>query len=160
LIGAKTEDIALVESTTHGLEILAAALPLGAGDTILVGETEFMGLAVPWIGRQPLEKFNIQIVRHRHGRLEGDDFARAMDSHTRLILVSSVQWNNGFRADLAALGQLAQERGVLLAVDAIQQLGAIPLDVGRTPVDIVVTGGHKWLNAPVGRGFLYVSPRL
>src|SRR5262249_19818980 len=47
LIGARHEDIALVESTTQGLEILAAAIPLTRGDKVLVGETEFLGLAVP-----------------------------------------------------------------------------------------------------------------
>jgi selenocysteine lyase/cysteine desulfurase len=76
-----------------------------------------------------------------------------------MILLSSVQWNNGFRADLAAFSNLARERDLVLVVDAIQQLGAISLDVRQTPVDFLVCGGHKWLNAPVGRGFLYVHPR-
>jgi selenocysteine lyase/cysteine desulfurase len=75
-----------------------------------------------------------------------------------MILLSSVQWSSGFRADLAAFSSLARERDVLLVVDAIQQLGAVGLDVGQTPVDFLVTGGHKWLNAPVGRGLLYVHP--
>jgi selenocysteine lyase/cysteine desulfurase len=160
LIGAHPEDIALVESTTHGLEIIAAALPLERGDKVLVGETEFLGLAIPWIPRQERQGFHIEVVPQRDGRLLVDDFARAMDSHTRLILLSSVQWNNGFRADLEAFSQLTRERGIVLVVDAIQQLGAIGLDVGRTPVDFLVTGGHKWLNAPVGRGFLYIRPPL
>jgi cysteine desulfurase / selenocysteine lyase len=158
LIGAKAEDIALVESTTHGLEILAAALPLGPGDKVLVGQTEFLGLAVPWIGLQERAGFRIVTVPHREGRLHVDDFAQAIDNHTRLILLSSVQWNNGFRADLEAFSHLARERGVTLMVDAIQQLGAIGLDITRTPVDFLVSGGHKWLNAPVGRGLLYISP--
>jgi selenocysteine lyase/cysteine desulfurase len=70
-----------------------------------------------------------------------------------------VQWSNGFRADLEAFSNLTRERGVLLVVDAVQQLGAVGLDVSRTPVDFLVSGGHKWLNAPAGRGFLYVHPR-
>lgn len=158
LIGARPEDVALVESTTQGLEAIAGAVPLRAGDKVLVGASEFMGVAVPWIGRQKTEGFHIEVVPHRQGRLHIDDFARAVDSHTRLILLSSVQWNNGFRADLGAFSQLARDRKVILAVDAIQQLGAIGLDVGQTPVDFLVCGGHKWLNAPVGRGFLYVHP--
>jgi selenocysteine lyase/cysteine desulfurase len=76
-----------------------------------------------------------------------------------MILLSSVQWNNGFRADLAAFAELAEKHGLVLVVDAIQQLGAVPLDLGQTPVDFVVCGGHKWLNTPVGRGFLYIHPR-
>jgi cysteine desulfurase/selenocysteine lyase len=159
LIGAQPEDIALVESTTHALEILAAAVPLKAGDKVLVGETEFLGLAVPWIGRQKTTAFHIEVVPHRDGRLLVDDFAKLIDAHTRLILLSSVQWTNGFRADLEAFSQLTRERGLLLLVDAIQQLGAIGLHVQQTPVDFLVSGGHKWLNAPVGRGFLYIDPR-
>jgi selenocysteine lyase/cysteine desulfurase len=159
LIGARPEDIALVESTTHGLEIIAAALPLGPGDKVLVGDTEFMGLAVPWIGRQQLDGFGIELVPNRGGRLLADDFARTADGHTRMILLSSVQWSSGYRADLAAFSDLARARNLVLVVDAIQQLGAFALDVGRTPVDFLVCGGHKWLNAPAGRGFLYVHPR-
>jgi selenocysteine lyase/cysteine desulfurase len=158
LIGAQPADIALVESTTQGLQAVAAAVPLGAGDKILVGATEFLGLAVPWIPRQAKDGSRIEIVPSHEGRLRVDDFARCIDAHTRMILLSSVQWNNGFRADLAGFSNLAREHGLVLVVDAIQQLGAIGLDVGQTPVDFLVCGGHKWLNAPVGRGFLYVHP--
>jgi cysteine desulfurase / selenocysteine lyase len=158
LIGARSEDIALVESTTHGLQAIAAAVPLSDGDKVLVGATEFMGLAVPWIPRP--ERIDLQIIPQFEGRLRIEDFARAIDGKTRMILLSSVQWNNGFRADLAGFSELARKHEVILVVDAIQQLGAIALDVAQTPVDFLVCGGHKWLNAPVGRGFLYVNPRL
>jgi selenocysteine lyase/cysteine desulfurase len=159
LIGARPDDIALVESTTHALQAIAAAVPLQRGDKVMVGATEFLGLAIPWIPRQERDGFHIEVVPASDGRLRVDDFARRMDRHVRLILLSSVQWNNGFRADLAAFAQLAEQHGVTLVVDAIQQLGAVPLDVSQTPVDFVVCGGHKWLNAPAGRGFLYVHPR-
>jgi selenocysteine lyase/cysteine desulfurase len=159
LIGARPEDIALVESTTQGLEIIAAAVPLKRGDKVLVGDTEFLGLAVPWIPRREKEGFEIEVIPNRGGRLLAEDFARAADGRTRIILLSSVQWSNGFRADLAAFSALARERNLVLVVDAIQQLGAVGLDVRQTPVDFLVTGGHKWLNAPLGRGFLYADPR-
>jgi selenocysteine lyase/cysteine desulfurase len=159
LIGARPDDIALVESTTHALQAVAAAVPLGRGDKVLVGETEFLGLAIPWIPRREREGFAIEVVPAHDGQLRVEDFANRIDRHVRLILLSSVQWNNGFRADLPAFAELAEKRRVVLVVDAIQQLGAVPLDVGRTPVDFVVCGGHKWLNAPAGRGFLYVHPR-
>lgn len=156
LIRARPEDVALVESTTHGLQIIAAAVPLRPGDKVLVGATDFPGLAVPWLGREGVQ---LETVPHREGRLLVEDFARMVDARTRMILLSSVQWSTGFRADLAAFSDLAVRHGLVLVVDAIQQLGAILLDVSATPVDFLVCGGHKWLNAPVGRGFLYVHPR-
>jgi selenocysteine lyase/cysteine desulfurase len=160
LIGARPEEIALVESTTHGLQAVAAAVPLARGDKVLVGETEFLGLAVPWLPRRQAEGFTVEVVPHHGGAVRPEDFARAIDARTRMILLSSVQWSSGFRADLAAFSELAERRGVLLVVDAIQQLGAVGLDVSRTPVDFLITGGHKWLNAPAGRGFVYVNPRV
>jgi selenocysteine lyase/cysteine desulfurase len=159
LINADPDTIALVESTTQALEIIAATLPLGTNDRVLVGETEFLGLAIPWIPRQQSSGFRIDVVPSREGGLLAEDFEKAIDSKVRMILLSSVQWNNGFRADLEAFADLARRRNVLLVVDAIQQLGAVRLDVQNTPVDFVVCGGHKWLNAPAGRGFLYVHPR-
>ncbi len=54
----------------------------------------------------------------------------------------------------------AVTRGVFLIVDAVQQIGAIPLDVTKTPVDAIACGGHKWLMAPFGCGFLYLEPRI
>ncbi len=68
-----------------------------------------------------------------------------------------MQWTNGYRVDLRALGELCRNTGALFVVDAIQQLGALRLDVRETPVDLLVAGGHKWLNAPFGCGLLYVS---
>jgi selenocysteine lyase/cysteine desulfurase len=158
LINARPDDIALVESTTHGLEIIAASVPLQPGDKVLVGDTEFLGLAIPWIPRQEIDGFHLEVVPNRDGRLLVEDFAQAADGRTRMILLSSVQWNNGFLADLAGFSALARARRLILVVDAIQQLGALDFDVRRTPVDFLVSGGHKWLNAPVGRGFLYIDP--
>jgi selenocysteine lyase/cysteine desulfurase len=72
-------------------------------------------------------------------------------------VVSSVQWVNGYRLDLEALGRLCRDRGALLVVDAIQELGALSLDVSHAEIDLLVAGGHKWLNSPFGCGLLYVN---
>jgi cysteine desulfurase/selenocysteine lyase len=158
LINADHHDIALVESTTHALQIVASAVPLSPGDRVLVGETEYLGVAIPWIGKRATDGFEIVTVPHRAGRLVIDDFLAAIDGRSRMILLSSVQWNNGFRVDLAAFSDVCRSRGIVLVVDAIQQLGCVPIDVQSTPCDFLVCGGHKWLCAPAGRGFLYASP--
>ena len=158
LIGARPHDIALIENTSHGLAIAASAIPLAPGDNILVPELEYLQVPLPWRQQPAASAPEIRLVRHVAGTLPVDEFARATDARTRAVVMSSVQWSNGFRADLDAIGAFCLERGLWFVVDAIQQLGAFPIDVGRTPIDVLVTGGHKWLNAPFGAGFMYLRP--
>ena len=156
LINAHEDEIALVESTSQGLAIAAQAIPLAKGEEVLIAEPEFMEVAIPWCQLRTTAGIELRVVPHRNGRLLAEDFAARMTPRTRLVVASSVQWSYGYRMDVAALGALCRERGVWLVVDVIQQLGAVPFDVKATPADIVACGGHKWLNAPFGCGFLYI----
>jgi len=159
LLNASEDEIALVESTTHGLNIAANAIPLKPGDRVLVADTEFLQVAIPWKMKEATVGIEVVPVRTgKDGSLTVDHFESAMDGRTRVVCVSSVQWCSGYRVDLKALGELCRSRNIYFVVDAIQQLGACPLDVGDTPVDFLMAGGHKWLNAPFGCGLLYVSP--
>ncbi len=157
LINARESDIALVESTTHGLGLVANAVPLKAGDRVVICDLEFLEVAVPWMQKRDELGIEIDSVPNRDGRILIEDIEAVLTPRTRVVAVSSVQWSNGFRCDLDALSQLCRERGVFLIVDAVQQIGAIPLDVQKTPVDALACGGHKWLMAPFGCGFLYLS---
>jgi selenocysteine lyase/cysteine desulfurase len=164
LIGAHADEIALVESTTHGLTLAANAIPLERDDRVLICDLEYLQVAIPWSQKKQELGIAIDPVPNRLGRIEVEDIESRIRPRTKVICISSVQWNNGFRCDLDALASLCRGRRIWLVVDAIQQLGAVPLDVRSTPVDIVACGGHKWLNAPFGNGFLYIRrevlPRL
>jgi cysteine desulfurase/selenocysteine lyase len=156
LIGADPDEIALVESTTHGLTLAAQSIPLQEGDRVLLCDLEFPEVAIPWCQRKAGEGIGIDLVPNRNGRILPEDIAARIQPNTRVLAVSSVQWSNGFRCDLAAMSDLCRRREIWLVVDAIQQLGAVPLDVRKTPVDILACGGHKWLNSPFGTGMLYI----
>jgi cysteine desulfurase/selenocysteine lyase len=156
LIGARDDEIALVESTTHGLSLAADAIPLEPGDRVLLSDLEFLQVAVPWTQKRK-DGIEIDVVPNHKGEVRAEDFAARITPRTRVITVSTVQWTNGYRLDLAAFSRLCRERGIRLVVDAIQQLGALPLNVKQTPVDILACGGHKWLNSPFGCGFLYIN---
>ena len=157
LIHADESEIALVESTSHGLNIIAEALPFERGDRIILGDLEFLEVGLPWSQKQRQIGLEIDVVPNRKGRILVGDIADRITPRTKAVVASSVQWSNGFRIDLNALSTLCRERGVWLVVDAIQQLGAFPIDVRQTSLDFLVCGGHKWLNAPFGAGLLYVN---
>ena len=159
LINSHEDEIALVESTTHGLTIAADALPLVKGDRVLMSDLEFMEVAVPWVQKKK-DGIEIDVVPNYNGEARAADFAARLTAHTKVIAISAVQWTNGYRCDLEALSKLCRDRGIWLVVDAIQQLGAVPIDVQKTPVDILACGGHKWLNSPFGCGFLYINRNL
>ena len=156
LIAAHSDEIALVESTTHGLSLAADAILLQPGDRVLLSDLEFLQVAVPWTQKKK-DGIEIDVVPNHQGEVRAEDFAARITPRTRVITVSTVQWTNGYRLDLAAFSRLCRERGIWLVVDAIQQLGALPLNLQETPVDILACGGHKWLNSPFGCGFLYIN---
>ena len=157
LINSAEEDIALVESTTQGLNLVANSLQLMRGDRVILCDLEFLEVAVPWVQKHDEIGIELDTVRNRNGRLLIADIEAAFTSKTRAVVISSVQWSNGFRCDLDALSQFCRSRGVALVIDAVQQIGAIPFDVQQTPVDAIACGGHKWLMSPFGCGFLYLS---
>jgi selenocysteine lyase/cysteine desulfurase len=70
--------------------------------------------------------------------------------------VSWVGYATGYRHDIARIVELAHERGVLVMLDAIQGVGAFPLDVQKTPVDFLAADGHKWMLGPEGAGIAYI----
>jgi selenocysteine lyase/cysteine desulfurase len=156
LVNAREDEIALVESTTHGLSVAANAIPWERGDRVLLSDLEFLEVAVPWLQKKK-DGIEIDVVPNHKGEVRAEDFAARIKPRTRVMAISSVQWTNGYRLDLGAFSTLCRERGIWLIVDAIQQIGAIPVNVQETPIDILACGGHKWLNAPFGCGFLYVN---
>jgi selenocysteine lyase/cysteine desulfurase len=96
---------------------------------------------------------------HDTGVLTPEDFAGAIDSHTKAVCVSSVQWCSGYRLDVKRLGEICRARGIWLVVDAIQEMGAMEIDLSTQYADFVIAGGHKWLNAPFGCGVMFISDR-
>jgi cysteine desulfurase/selenocysteine lyase len=157
LINAHEDEIALVESTTHGLSVAADAIPLERGARVIISDLEFMQVAIPWVQKCHTLGIEIDVAAHHDGQVRIEDIASKIVPETKVIAVSSVQWTNGFRVDLKSLSALCRERDIWLVVDAIQQLGAMPIDVRATPVDFLICGGHKWLNSPFGTGFMYIN---
>ncbi len=89
-----------------------------------------------------------------------ETFSQVIDHSTRLVAISHVQFSNGFRIDLKELAKICHENESQLIVDAIQSLGAVPVDVQNQDIDYMATGGYKWLLGPLGTGFLYIKREL
>ncbi len=85
---------------------------------------------------------------------------RIEDPRVRILAVSLTQFSNGYTVDLDRLSRATRRTGTMLVVDAIQAIGQLPVDLARTPVDLLSCGGQKWLLSPWGSGFIYVRREL
>lgn len=160
LINARSPDeIVLMPNTAAGINTAAVSLPLHPGDNVLVLDGDYPANIYPW---QQLAYRGVltKVVPQHQGGLDLDLLVRRIDHRTRVIALSSAMFATGFRNDLAAVGQLCRERGIYFVVDAIQTLGAFPLDVQECHIDMLACGSQKWLLSTPGSGFLYVRREL
>lgn len=157
LLNADPEEIALVESTSHGLNIAAQGIELQDGDNIITTNLEFIQVALPWCVMRKDKNIDIRVCKTEDNRFTAKDFAALVDDKTKLIVMSTLEWCNGWQTDLKELGDYCKEKGVYLVVDTVQQLGVTKIDTKACHIDILTAGGHKWLNSPYGTGVLYVN---
>jgi len=160
LFNTSSKEICLVESTTHGLGLIAQSLHLEQNDNVAVCDLEFVSSVLCWRKRQKEIGFEIRRVKTTNGQVTIDDFSKVIDRRTKAIVVSSVQEINGYRTDIKALAELAKQYGAYLIVDGIQEAGAMKIDLKESGVDVYCSGGHKWLRNPFGTGFMYINERI
>jgi selenocysteine lyase/cysteine desulfurase len=155
LIDADPDEIALVPNTTAGINLVAEGLDWRDGDNVVTLADEYPSNLYPWMNLAD-RGVETRRVPTRDGVVDCDQLADHCNCRTRVVTVSWVAFSNGCRRDLAAIGEVAKNCGALFFVDAIQGLGAFPLDVRLTPIDFLAADGHKWMLGPEGAGLAYI----
>lgn len=159
LLGAEAEEIAFVKNTSEGISTFASGLEWQRGDEVVSIQGEFPANYYPW---KLLERkgVRLRLAQPSDGCVSLDLIERSITTSTRVVAVSFVQFLSGYRLDLERLGRLCAERHVLLFVDAIQGLGAFPVDVKKAQIAGLSADAHKWLLGPEGCGVLFVRRDL
>lgn len=159
MLNVRPEQIAFTRNTSDGFATIAAGLPWKKGDNIVSFEREFPANFYAW--RRIRDEFGVELrlCPERDGRIDMQEFIGLIDTNTRLVAISSVQFASGFRADLECIGEAARKVDALFCVDIIQGFGAMPYDLPALLVDAASGASHKWLCAPEGCGILYLSDR-
>jgi cysteine desulfurase/selenocysteine lyase len=155
LVNAMPEEIALMKNTSEGIATVAMGLDWRPGDRIVAFKEEFPANQYPW---QRLESRGVKI--EWLSVTDPLDKIDAAATGARLLAISFVQYLTGYRADLVAIGEICHRRGVIFFVDAIQGLGAFPLDVRTAHIDALAADGHKWMLGPEGCAILFISRDL
>ena len=156
LINANPDEIAFVKNTTQGIILTANGINWQAGDNVITTNVEFPSNIYPWWN---LERYGVEtrLVQEVNKRISVEDIIAKIDSRTRIITISHVEFASGYRNDIATIGEICQNKGILFFVDAIQTLGAFEVDVKKQHIDFLSADGHKWLLGPEGAAIYYCS---
>jgi cysteine desulfurase/selenocysteine lyase len=155
LINAEPTEIALIKNTSEGIATIALGLDWKPGDRIVAFREEFPANFFPW---KRLEAKGVSVEWLSF--LDPLDRIDQAAAGARLLAISFVQYLSGYRADLEAIGEICHRRGAIFFVDAIQGLGAFPVDVRKCRIHALAADGHKWLLGPEGCGILYIQKDL
>ena len=166
LLNCSKEEIAFVRNTSEGLSLVANAVDWRQGDVIVTTGVEYPTNMYPWMhaaGRFGAEVVAVKEETDGEGRrfvsLERI-LSAAENKRTRVLALSHVEFGSGQRHDLSAIGGFCRERGILFVVDAIQSVGAVPVDVAEMKIDYLSAGGQKWMLSPEGTGLFYCRKEL
>jgi cysteine desulfurase / selenocysteine lyase len=159
LLGARPEQVAFMRNTSDALSTVANGLKWSAGDNIVTFRREFPSNIYPWLRVRDTFGVELRMCDEHRGRIDQAELEGLIDHNTRVVAISQVQFASGFRVDLKRLARAARRHDALLVVDAIQALGVVPTSVEEDNIDVAAGAGHKWLLAPEGVGYLYLSDR-
>jgi selenocysteine lyase/cysteine desulfurase len=159
MLNVRPEQVAFVRNTSDGMASIANGLRWNADDNIVSYEREFPANFYAWRRIRDELGVELRLCREQKGRVDLDELISMIDSKTKVVALSAVQFASGFRADLERVGRAARAVDALFCVDIIQGLGAMPFDLPAQYVDAACGASHKWLCAPEGCGILYLSDR-
>ena len=161
LIGADPREIALMVNTSYGLNLAARALPFERGDIVITSDREYPSNVYPWMELEAARGVKLERIPCAGVLPDEEAILAALDRpRVRCVVLSWVSFATGYRIDIERIGRACRERDIWFVLDAIQGVGAAPLDVRSAPVDVVACGGQKWLLAPWGSGFVWLRPDL
>lgn len=163
MLGCGPHEIAITKNTSEGLSAIATGLDWHRGDVIVGLASDFPANYVPWRMLAEERGVRFRTLEMRNGALELEDLDQACRG-ARLAALSHVHFLTGYRWDLEAVGEICRRRGCLLVLDAVQGMGAFPIDVKQCGVHALSASAHKWLLGPEGIAVFFVDhdvlPRL
>ncbi|MGE3719952.1 MAG: aminotransferase class V-fold PLP-dependent enzyme [Bauldia sp.] len=158
LLGAQPIEIAFAESATRAWDFAFSAIPFSPGDRIIAHASEYGSNYLSMLHLARRRGLEIDLVSSDGlGRVDVSAIETAIAARTKLVAVTHVAMHEGLIQPVEEIGRVARDHGLIYLLDACQAVGQLTVDVKRIGCHILAGTGRKYLRAPRGTGFLYVS---
>lgn len=161
MFSVDAEEIALIHNTTEGMNLIARSFDLQPGDEVILANHEHSSGRIPWEVWQ--ETKGIKLVKPELPILPKtvsdlvQVYKKAITPKTKVISMCHMVNTNGMLLPVKEVSQMAQEKGVLVAVDGAQTAGMFTIDLKDLGCDFYAASSHKWLFSPKGIGVFYAK---
>ena len=159
-VNAEPYEIAGGSSATELLSSLAWSIYPKKGKNIVSTSSAFPSTVYPWSRVAANTGAEIRLAESKNGYSATDAIISLIDKNTSVVCISHTEFSNGHTYDLEVLSELTHKKGAIFVVDATQSAGAIPIDVKKNKIDVLVAGSYKWLCGPFGSAFMYIRHNL
>ena len=156
LLGATPGEIAFTKNTSDGINIAATGIEFRAGDNVVLNDLVHPSNREPWLN-QRARGVEVRVAWSRDHYLHQKDVFELVDSRTKVISLSHLEYTTGARNDLAAYADFCRRNEILLVVDGMQSVGVLACNLRDLGVHLFAAGGHKALFGPHGLGVLFCS---
>lgn len=157
-LGATPEEIALLENTTEGINVVINGIEWKPGDEAVMFTMEHSSVLVPtaFLARQGVRVHLLDLAPAEPADSILARLRSVLSGQTRLVALSYVQYASGLRMPMAEICELTHGVGGRVLVDGAQAAGQIRVDLQALPIDFFSMPGQKWLLGPDGTGALFI----
>jgi selenocysteine lyase/cysteine desulfurase len=158
LLHSEPENFAIFPNTAFGISSVLNSITFNNGDDVLMLDNEFPSNAYPYLA---LESRGVNVIQIPATEFYLDPIAtlnKYSSSATSIFAISHVSYSSGYVCDLDQISTWCRTKNVRLFVDATQGCGVFPINLSKTPVDVMIASGYKWLRWPPGTSFGYINP--
>ncbi|MGK7370722.1 MAG: aminotransferase class V-fold PLP-dependent enzyme, partial [Candidatus Halalkalibacterium sp. M3_1C_030] len=161
LINADPEEIALLENATAAWNMAFYAIDFTPGDRILTSVSEYASNYINYLNLKKNKDISIEVIPNDdHGQTDTSALSNMMDDKVKLISITHIPTNNGLVNPAEEIGEIAKNSNALYLLDACQSVGQYPINIENIGCDMLSATGRKYMRAPRGTGFLYVSKKV
>jgi len=158
--GCDPEEMAITRNASEANETMIFGTDLARGDEVVFTTQNYPRMQNAWRQRERREGIVLKPVKIETPVQSTasfvDHISAAITPRTKVIEVMHVSYQTGYIAPVREIVELARPRGIKVFVDGAHAFAHFPFKRDDLGCDYYGTSLHKWMNAPIGTGFLYV----